>query len=154
MATDHDEFPPLDTDVLLACVDLIGRAGAKNFEIGYLNDADDPAYATHGAQWWAKAQYQGHRISVDGFALPDTAAEALARKVLKGAKCRCGRLVRLAGAHAAFAHLDAEMADGTRWTADEAKRAGQCEWRRIGPKWEPSCDAPPIRLNRAQRRRR
>ena len=146
--------PTLDKDVLLACVDLIGRSGAKNFEIGYLNDADDPAYESHGAQWWAKAQYQGKRIGVEGFALPDAAAEALARNLLKGAKCRCGRLVRMAGADGAFAYSDVEMADGTRWTASEAAEAGQCEWRRTGPKWEPSCDAPPIRMNRAQSRRR
>ena len=141
-------------DALVAAVDLVGRSGSENFEIGYLNDEGEPAYESHGAQWWAKAQYRGKRLFVEGFALPDTATEALARKLLKGAKCRCGRLVRMAGAHGAFAYSDVEMADGTRWTAGEAAEAGQCEWRRIGRRWESSCDAPPIRMNRAQRRRR
>ena len=59
---------PLDTDELLAAVDLVGRAGASQFEIGWLNDEDDPAYAERGAEWWAKATYQGTRLIVEGFA--------------------------------------------------------------------------------------
>lgn len=144
----------LDIDAVVAVADLVGRSGATNFEIGWLNDEDDPTYAERGAEWWCKAQYQGKRLFVEGFARPDDAATALAVELLRGAKCRCGRLVRLAGEGAAFAHLDVEMADGTRWTAQEAAKAGQCEWKRAGQKWEPSCDAPPIRMNRAQRRKR
>jgi hypothetical protein len=142
----------LDTDAVVAAVDLVGRAGATNFEIGWLNDEDDPVYAERGAEWWCKAQYRGTRIDVEGFARPDDAATALAVRILTGAKCRCGRLVRLHGDDAAFAHLDVAMADGTRWTAQEAAAAGQCEWRRDGAKWQPSCPEP--RRNRAERRRR
>lgn len=141
-----------DEDALLAAVDLVGRSGATNFEVGWLNDEDDPAYLERGAEWWCKAQYRGARLTVEGFDRPDHAAEALALKILKGGKCRCGRLVRLAGADAAFAYSDVDMADGTHWTAQEAAAAGQCEWRRVGKKWEPSCPKPGP--NRAERRRR
>lgn len=142
----------LDVDAVVAVADLVGRSGAKDFEIGWLNDEDDPAYAERGAEWWCKAQYRGKRLSVEGFVRPDDAATALAVELLRGAKCRCGRLVRLNGEDAAFAHLDVEMADGTRWTAQEAAAAGQCEWSREGQKWEPSCPKP--QPNRAERRRK
>lgn len=144
----------LDVDAVVATADLVGRAGATNFEIGYLNEPGEPSYADRGAEWWCKAQYEGRRLTVEGFARPDDAATALAVKLLRGAKCRCGRLVRLAGMDGAYAYSDVEMADGTRWTAEEAAAAGQCEWSRYGQRWEPSCDAPPVRMNRAQRRKR
>lgn len=143
----------LDLDAVVATVDLVGRSGATNFEIGWLNDPDDPVYAERGPEWWCKAQYRGKRLNVEGYARPDDAATALAVEILRGGKCRCGRLVRLHGEDSAFAHHDVEMADGTRWTAQEAAEAGQCEWRRDGQKWQPSCPEPP-RPNRAQRRRR
>lgn len=134
---------PLDEDVLIAAVDLVGRAGARELEVGYLNDEDDPAFAVDGPAWWAHAAYGGHRITVEGFDRPDAAAEALAVKILTGAKCRCGRLVALSDDGAVF--TTGAMADGTRWTPEEAKAAGQCRWRRDGRRWEPSCDAPPLR---------
>lgn len=139
-----------DEDALIAAVDLVGRTGATNFEVGYLNDEGEPAFAQHGPQWWAKAQYKGARIDVEDFTRPDDAAHALALRLLTGSKCRCGRLVRLAGDDSAFAFMDAQMADGSRWTAQEAVDAGQCEWKRHGRRWEPSCPNPGP--NRAQRR--
>jgi hypothetical protein len=145
------EIAPFDQDALLAAVDLVGRTGAHDFEVGWLNDEDDPAYAERGPEWWAKAKYEGRRIDVEGFARPDVAAHALAVRLLTGAKCRCGRLVALSD-DGATAYPDVEMADGTRWTAEEARAAGQCRWRRNGAKWEPSCPNPGP--NRAQRRRR
>jgi hypothetical protein len=140
-----------DEDVLLAAVDLVGRTGATNFEIGYLNDPEEPEYAERGPEWWAKAQYQGNRISVDGFDRAEGAAQALAVRILTGAKCRCGRLVALSD-DGAIAYPTTAMADGTTWTADEARAAGQCRWTRHGPSWQPSCPKPGP--NRAQRRRR
>lgn len=129
----------LDEDVLLACVDLVGRTGAKNFEIGWLNDEGEPAYQKHGPQWWAKAQYNGARIMVEDHPGPTEACEALALRLLTGAKCKCGKLVRL-GQFGAVAFDDVQMADGTTWTLSEAEQAGQCRWRRRGKHWRKDCD--------------
>lgn len=84
---------------MIACVDLVGRCGAREFEIGYLHD--DVPVAQAG--WYASAFYR------------------------------------------------APAEDG-------------CRWRRVGKRWEPGCDAPPIEMpagargdhaamNRAMRRR-
>lgn len=142
----------IDDDALVAAVDLVGRAGAHQFEVGYLNDGVPVAEA----DWYAHAQYQGRRIIVEHHTGPVEAAEALALRVLTGAKCgHCGALVAL-NDDGAFAFDSAEMADGTRWTAEEAAAAGQCRWRRVGRRWVRGCDGgvgggwP----NRAARRRR
>jgi hypothetical protein len=120
-------------EIVLATADLVDRAGARGFEIGYLNDEDDPQFAKHGAQWWAHARYRGTRIIVEGFDRPDQAADALSRRLLTGAKCRCGKLVTL-GRDGAIAF------DGVRMAA------GQCLWTRVGARWNPSCDVPPVRV--------
>lgn len=129
----------LDEDVLVATMDLIGRSGAKNTEIGWLNDPGEPAYEKHGAQWWIKAQYKGARIITEDHPGPTEACEAIAQQILKGAKCKCGKLVAL-GAFGAFAYFEGHMADGTTWTAAEAAAAGQCRWRRRGKKWRRDCE--------------
>lgn len=128
--------PQLESAVI-ACADLVGRAGARRFEIGYLHD-NVPA---DQAAWWASAVYRGARIQVDGHNHPANAATALAVKILTGAKCRCGKLVALAD-DGAIAFRKATMADGSRWTAEQAAAAGQCRWRLIGQKWQPSCPEP------------
>jgi hypothetical protein len=144
-----------DRDALLAAVDLVGRTGARDFEIGYLNDADEPAFAAHGPQWWAKAQYRGERIFVEDHTRPDAAAEALAVRLLTGAKCKhCGGLVALAD-DGALAFAEAHLVDGTSWTSEEAAAAGQCRWRRVGTRWERGCESrrPTRREKRARKRR-
>jgi hypothetical protein len=139
----------LDSSLVVACAELVGRAGAREFQIGYLGDDDDP-------QWWAHASYGGDRLMVDNHPTPGAAAYALALKILAGGKCRCGRLVALSDG-GAMAYDNVRMADGSRWSIEEAQRAGQCRWRLVDtpdptlPKrWEPSCPGP----NRAQRRAR
>lgn len=139
----------LDADPVIACVDLAGRAGAKDFQIGW----DCPHVADEGdghhcpdVTWWASVQWRGTRTMVDGHPTPAFAAIALAVRILHGGGCKCGRPVTI--------------------TAGEPD---QCWWRLIGQRWEPGCDAPPIdmagvqrgdlpamahRLNRAQRRAR
>jgi hypothetical protein len=129
----------VDEDVIVACVDLLARSGAKSTEIGWLNDPGDDAYAKHGPQWYAHAQYKGARITTENHADPTAACEALATKVLTGAKCRCGKLVAL-GAFGAFAYTEGHMADGTTWTALEAEKAGLCRWRRRGKHWRRDCE--------------
>jgi hypothetical protein len=134
---------PTRTDQVLACAHLVGRAGARSFEIGYLDD--DPT----NPRWWATAQYQGTRLTADDHTTPEAAADALARRILDGAKCRCGRLVATSpfGARA----YPSTLITGERWTPDMAQKAGQCLWRRNGPRWEPACNAPPVTLPEERR---
>lgn len=134
----------LDEDAVVAAVDLVGRAGAREFEIGYLNDEEDDAFAVDGPQWYAHAQYRGARIIEEGHAGPTEAAEGLARQLLTGAKCRCGRLVALSDHGAVF--TSGQMADGSTWTPEQAQAAGQCRWTRFGRRWEPACAAPSIKV--------
>ncbi len=125
----------LNEDVVLACVDLVGRAGAKGFEMGYVHD-DVPV---EEAGWYAHALYQGARLLVQDHRSPSAAALALAERILGGGTCRCGRPVALADA------------------------APGCRWRLAGKRWEPGCDAQPLHvdgkrgdwdgMNRAMRRR-
>jgi hypothetical protein len=124
----------LDEDAVIAAADLAGRTGARAFEVGYLSD--DPPH-----QWYAHARYQGARISTEDHPGPVEAVEALARKLLTGAKCtHCGGLVALSGS-GAFAFRQPVMADGTSWTAEQARAAGQCRWTRKGRRWEAACQS-------------
>lgn len=134
-------------EAVIACADLVGRAGARGFQIGYLHD-DVPVEL---AGWYAYAQYQGARITESDHVGPAEAAEALARRLLTGAKCRCGRLVALSrdGARA----FNSVLADGSRFTVEDAQRVGQCLWVRQGRRWEPSCPVPSDRPSRRDRRR-
>ena len=122
-------------DIIVAAVDLVGRAGATGFEVGYLHD-DVPVTE---AGWYAHAQYRGARIIEENHEGPIEAAEALALRLLTGARCRCGKLVALSPG-LAFAYLNARtVVDGSAWTADDAAEAGQCLWQRRGARWEASC---------------
>lgn len=147
MATDRLAAVSMDEDAVIAAVDLVGRAGAKSFELGYLDD-DVPV---EKARWWAHADYRGDRIIEENHRGPVEAAEALARRILTGGRCRCGKLVALSG-NGAVAYDNVTMADGSKWTADEAKAAGQCRWTREGRKWVSACGAG--KPNRRERRRR
>lgn len=133
----------IDDDVAAAAVDLIGRAGARELQIGYLHD-DVPS---ERAGWYAYAQYQGARITVEDKPGPAEALDALAHRVLTGAQCRCGRLVALSD-EGAVAYGNAHLPDGSSWTVEEAAAAGQCRWARRGRRWEPSCPEPPGRSGR------
>ena len=106
----------LNGDIVIACADLAGRAGAREFEMGYLDD--DPS----APGWWAQATYRGAKIIKDGHGTPEAAALALATRLLSGATCRCTKPVTLADA----VH-------------------GACRWQLVGKRWEPGCDAKPIR---------
>lgn len=123
----------VDQDAVVAAADLVGRTGATGFEIGYLHD-DVP---NEEAGWYASAQYRGARI-IEESSGPTEAAEALARRLLTGARCKCGKLVALSDS-GAVAYDDVTMADGTKWTVDKARAAGQCRWRRMGARWQQGC---------------
>lgn len=106
----------------MACADLVGRAGASGFEIGYVHD-DVPV---EQAGWYAVAFYRGARLTAADHPSPSLAATALAERILRGGACRCGRTVVLSG--------------------DEG-----CRWRLMGPRWEPGCDVPPIDVKGGRR---
>jgi hypothetical protein len=114
----------MNEDAVVACVHLVERAGAREFELGYLHD-DVPV---EEAGWWAAAHYQGARISVGERRSPSEAAMALAERLLWKATCRCRKPVALSG-----------------------EDPGRCRWRLMGPRWEPGCDDPPIPVKGAQR---
>lgn len=109
----------INDDVVMACADLVGRAGAAGFELGYLHD-DVPV---QDAGWYATAFYQGARITVADQPSPSAAAFGLGERLLRGATCRCSRRVTLTGA-----------VDG-------------CRWRLVGARWEPGCDAAPLTVD-------
>lgn len=138
-----------DEDALIAAVDLVGRAGATQFQFGYLHD-DVPI---EDAGWYAHAQYRGARVIVENRADPVEAAEALARRLLTGGMCtHCGGLITLSDA-GALVHLGATMADGTVLTATRARGMAQCRWRRVGNRWERGCgETPPAGPSRRERR--
>ena len=150
--TDLAPDDPKARDALIAAADLVGRSGGKSFQIGYLHD-DVPS---EEAAWYAHAQYRGVRITAENHRSPEAAAEALAVQLLTGAKCvHCGRLVALSTA-GAVAH-DGTLIDGTPWTVEQARAAGQCLWKRDGARWDRVCGdepRPPLSMNRAQRRAR
>lgn len=106
----------INDDVVIACADLVGRAGASEFKIGYLHDDVPP----EEAGWYAHAQYRGARITVDDHRSPTGAALALAERLLRGATCRCRRPVTLS--------------DGTEG----------CRWRLVGQRWQPGCNVAPV----------
>ena len=104
-----------DQDAFHASLELVRRAGASQFELGYLHD-DVPI---EEAGWWASANYQGARIFVEDNKGPVEAVEALARRLLIGAQCRrCGEPVSL-----------------------QDDREG-CRWTRNGRTWIPGCGKP------------
>ena len=120
----------------VAAVDLVGRTGAKQLEIGYLHDTP----RSEDAGWWATAKYRGARISVEDKTSPTEALEALAVKLFDGAKCvHCGGLVSLSRKGAMF-YPGRVLADGSTFTLEEAKARPLCRWRRRGPKWVRGCE--------------
>ncbi|MFI2663703.1 hypothetical protein [Micromonospora carbonacea] len=114
----------MNDDLLIACADLAGRAGAASFEIGHTGDDDTPV---DQVRWYAVATYRDARLIADDHPSPTVAALALAERLLDGARCRCTAMVTL---------------------SDD--RPG-CRWRLVGARWEPGCDAMPIRVTGGQR---
>lgn len=144
----------LDDDATVAAADLVGRTGATQFKIGYLHDDVPP----EEAGWYAHAQYRGARITVEDQPGPAEAADALARRLLTGAKCyHCGGLVTLSD-DSAFAFHRARTVDGVRWDIEQSAAAGWCRWRRIGNRWEGGCEnrkpTGPSKFPRRQPKRR
>lgn len=114
-----------DEAMILACVDLGDRTGAREFVIGY--DEGDEIDRT--ATWYAHVKFNGVRINVSGLESPVAAAEALAARLLRGATCKCGKYVTL------------------RVQSDKQF----CRWQVVGQRWESSCDAPSIHMPEGSR---
>jgi hypothetical protein len=122
---------------VVAAADLVGRSGARGFTIGYLHE-DVPAT---DAAWYAFAQYRGARITAENHRGPAEAAEALAKRLLTGARCACGKLVALSNI-GAVAFERATLVDGSQFTLDQAVKGGQCLWQRKGDQWVSACGLP------------
>ena len=137
----HTTAPPLGPEeeaAVMAAANLAERAGAKGFRIGYTS--------TTPATWYAVAEYGGQaEIGVRGHPNPAAAATALAKRLLTGAKCKCGGLVALSVSGAWAPGESATMLDGS--DPSLLRDAPQCLWILEGSRWSPGCDAPPIKLN-------
>jgi hypothetical protein len=146
----------LDQDAMVATVDLVGRSGAREFELSWScphTPGEEDGHSCPGVRWHAHAQYRGVRLSGLDRPGPVEAAEALARRLLTGATCRCGRLVTLSDTSAVAldqprAVLQNQLRDlGLEMvSAKRAAKVGFCRWTRLGRRWEPSCDAPSIKV--------
>lgn len=119
---------------IIAGANLVGRSGARNFEIGYLHEG----VPSHEAAWFAQARFRGGLVVVEDYPSPVEAIEALVRRLLTGARCRCGSLVSLTD-ECAFAFEDPTMADGSKFPVEEAEAAGLCRWQRKGARWVSAC---------------
>ncbi|MCP2363043.1 hypothetical protein HD597_010063 [Nonomuraea thailandensis] len=140
----------MDDDALIAAVDLVGRTGARGIEIGYLHDN----VPVEEAAWYAHVQYRGTSITEENHRGPVEAAEALARQLLTGAMCNhCKKLVALSDDGATA--YNGTLLNGTRWTVEQARAAGQCRWRRIGPRWARGCEGtkPPRATGKPKRKK-
>lgn len=102
----------IDDQAVAAAVALVGRTGAADLEIGYLDD-DVPSEV---ARWYAKARYGGQIVTVEDQAGPLEAVEGLAFRLIDGGICtRCNRQI-------------------SRTLADD-----RCVWTRDGSEWVRGC---------------
>lgn len=126
-----------DKDALLAGVDLIGRTGARQFEVGYLHDG----VPSEEAGWYAHAQWNGTRLIAEDHSGPVEAVEALAARVLTGGQCQhCHGITSLTDERPSPG--DVHLPDGTPWTAEQQRAALLCRWTRKGPRWARGCERP------------
>lgn len=111
-------------DQLRQAVDLIGRAGARQLEIGWdcphTPDVPDGHYCAE-VTWYAEARWRGARLFFDKLADPLEAVEALAGRVAAGAACgHCRRRIA--------------------WGISATRRPGICPWRvDEAGRWQPGC---------------
>lgn len=125
------DLPPMSDEAsarLQADVDLIGRAGARELEVGYLDD-DVPA---DEARWYAKAMWRGTALMYDDQPDPWTAVRLLAERVMRDAACNhCGKPISWGLA-----------------------TPGHCPWEVRNQRWQVGCAANRADRRRKQRARR
>lgn len=101
-------------DAVIALADLCARTGAREMEVGYL----DEGVPSHLARWYAQTRFRGAVIWADEQPSPQLAAELLAHKLLDGGHCtNCGQP-----------------------TQTGAGGPGTCWWHREGERWVRGCD--------------
>lgn len=76
-----DTVPGLDTDLLGAIVNLIGRTGSTSFRLGWVDDEKDIPVI-----WYAAVQYKGAWETMAAMD-PLTAASRLAEQLMDGGTC-------------------------------------------------------------------
>lgn len=114
-------------DPIVEAVEMIGRAGARSFEVGYHpafdvegNELDGASTPASEFRWWAKATFKGAALAVDDWPGPALATLALVQRVRKDARC---------------AHCERLIAWGS-------KRRRYCWWTQVDGRWEPGCRSP------------
>lgn len=133
----------LNEDAIRACANLVQRMGAREFHIGYMHEG----VPAEQAGWYGHAQFRGARITADDHIGPVQAADALCERLLTGAQCLvCKSLVALRD-DGAIVYEKQTLLDGRQWNAEDARRAGTCRWRRVGPKWVRGCEPAGIELD-------
>jgi hypothetical protein len=122
---------------VVACADLAARGGAIDFKIGYFDNLDpDGAPLAAGLPaklWFAEVEWSGTQLSTENHPTAAAAADAMALKLLDGARCRCGKVIV----------VESESPTAT------PKQRMWCYWRRHNARWRPGCTAPPIKVSTA-----
>lgn len=86
-APKSDETTPLDIQRTVALFGLLGHTGVKDVEIGYMNE--EKPY-----DWWAKGNWDGHRVYSEGHLGADDALDEIAKQVIHNGMCvKCERKV-------------------------------------------------------------
>jgi hypothetical protein len=115
-------LPVEHTDAILACAELVGRAGGDEFKVGY----EDETKRVEDARWFAQASFQGKLVRVEEQPSGALACEFLARQLLDGGLCtHCRRVVRI-------------RPQG--YIEDVYKGPKPCAWHRVGPTWKRGCE--------------
>lgn len=114
----------LDSDMIDAALHLADRSGCSDVTIGYDEDVDG---------WFMSTTFSLGDVEVTGYASPDEAAYGFARRLLRGAACRCGKRVTV----------------GALISPEERREESEtplyfCRWQLVGPRWVPGCDVPPV----------
>jgi hypothetical protein len=123
--------PNLDDDAIAAGVALLGRSGAREFEVGYLHDN----VPVTEAGWWARVRYPKGRKAVRSH---DGRMGSLTGTVTILAEDKPGPLEAiedligqvLAGGQCTYCH---------RRVIIDGYRRKWCRWRRVARNWVPGC---------------
>lgn len=107
-------------DIIKACADLVGRAGARELVIGAMREG----VPIDQAQWFATVSYEGMRLIKEGRQSPEEVALAMAMEILVGSLCKCTRVVSL------------------------SKEEPGCHWKLMGDRWVSGCDQPSVQIGR------
>jgi hypothetical protein len=118
-------------ECVLAVIDLGMRSGARNFEVGYLNEVDEVPHLVWGPQWWAKVQYRGARLTCEKQDTPALACDGLAHMILDGGTCMHCQL------RTTTAQTDMGM-----FLHGRPPEPGEpvCRWYREGDAWKRGCE--------------